>query len=145
MDFGALPNLHARVEGPLNFRLILQPVMALIFAWRDARIDTREGATPYFHRILLRPGERGQTLASAWSSLGIMLALAVALDCAFQWMTRGQVSLLMALAVAGLLCVLPYTMVRGPAARLMRARLRRTAGAGKNPDKNRDTEPETRP
>jgi hypothetical protein len=40
--------LLARVQGPMNFRFLLQPAVAVFFAFRDARRDMREGLPPFF-------------------------------------------------------------------------------------------------
>jgi hypothetical protein len=41
-------DLVARLTGPFAFRFILQPVMGLIFAWRDGVQDAKAGRPPYF-------------------------------------------------------------------------------------------------
>lgn len=41
-------DLIDRVSGPMRFRLILQPVMAVIFAIRAGLKDAKEGRPPYF-------------------------------------------------------------------------------------------------
>jgi hypothetical protein len=47
-------NMIARVEGPMNFRLFLQPTMATIFAIRSGLKDAREGRPVYFWSIFWR-------------------------------------------------------------------------------------------
>ena len=37
-----------RVEGPLHFRLVLQPVMAVLLAVRDGRADAKAGKKTVF-------------------------------------------------------------------------------------------------
>ena len=51
-------NLAGRVHGPMNFRLILQPLTAIIFAIRDGRKDGRDGRPPYFLALITERGPR---------------------------------------------------------------------------------------
>jgi len=41
-------NLLGRVGGPMTFRIILQPIMAAIFAVRSGLKDAKEGKPAYF-------------------------------------------------------------------------------------------------
>ena len=41
-------DLIDRVSGPMKFRLILQPLMAIIFAVRSGLKDAKEGKPAYF-------------------------------------------------------------------------------------------------
>ena len=49
-------NLADRLHGPLTFRLILQPVVAILFAFRDGYHDARAGSVPYFWALFTQPG-----------------------------------------------------------------------------------------
>ena len=54
-----LNDLTGRLTGPMTFRLILQPVMASLMAWRDGTRDAREGRPLYFWTMFTNPlGER---------------------------------------------------------------------------------------
>ena len=110
--------LSQRLNGPFNLRLILQPSMALLFAIRDGRKDAASDATPYLQALTGQKSERRDTLASAWASLSKVLVMAVILDCAFQYATGGSVRIGEALLMACILCAVPYTLMRGPAARI---------------------------
>jgi len=58
-------NLIGRVSGPMKFRLILQPLMAIIFAVRSGLKDAKEGKPPYFWALFTHPAQRRQL---PWSS-----------------------------------------------------------------------------
>ena len=120
METELVTNLTERLNGPFSLRLFLQPSMALLFALRDGRRDAIDGADPYLWRILFQPGERRQTIASAWASVGKVMIIAFALDCAFQYATTHSIVVGEALFIAILLCAVPYTLLRGPAARFSR-------------------------
>lgn len=110
--------LIERINGPFSLRLLLQPAMATLFALRDGRKDAQEGAEPYVQSLFGSQSDRRATLASAWGTLGKILCIAALLDSAFQYTTTGTVSVLQTLLMAFLLCAVPYTLIRGPAARL---------------------------
>jgi len=44
----AIENLFGRLDGPLHFRFIMQPAMAIIFAVIDGVKDAKLGKTAYF-------------------------------------------------------------------------------------------------
>ncbi len=117
MEGDVATELSQRLNGPFSLRLILQPCMALLFAIRDGRKDAASGASPYLRTLVSQPGERRETLASAWTSLSKVLTIAFVLDCTFQYATSGNISVLEAVLMAFLLCAIPYTLMRGPAAR----------------------------
>ena len=48
-------NLLGRVDGPLKFRIVLQPAMAALFAIRDGLKDASEGHTPHMWAIVSQP------------------------------------------------------------------------------------------
>ncbi len=100
-----------RLDGPLHFRFIFQPLMAAFFAIRDGRRDAREGRAPY--RLFTRPEQRSEVLQSSWKSLGKVFIFALILDAIYQylelrWFYPGE-----ALLVALILAVLPYFLLRG--------------------------------
>lgn len=106
-------NLGDRVSGPMHFRVILQPLMAAIFAFRDARRDTREGRTPYFGALLTDPEHRNYLLRNGWKSVGKIFIIALALDAGYQfwvlrWFYPGE-----AVTVALILAIIPYVVLRG--------------------------------
>ncbi len=62
-------HLIGRIDGPLKFRLVLQPSMAMIFAIRDGLKDAREGRVPYFWSIFTEPARRRELILDGWKSV----------------------------------------------------------------------------
>ena len=111
-------NMVGRVHGPMNFRLILQPVMAIIFAIRDGRKDAREGRMPYFWAIFTSPGHRMELLTNGFKSFGKIFILALILDAIYQFITVRWFYPGEAVVTAFILAVVPYVLLRGLAQRL---------------------------
>jgi len=111
-------NLIGRVHGPMDFRLVLQPLMAVFFAIRDGIKDAREGRVPYFWSLFTEPGHRLDLLRNGWKSVAKVFIIAIILDAIYQfivvrWFYPGE-----ALFVAFVLAIVPYVLLRGPANRL---------------------------
>ncbi len=108
-----------RLDGPLHFRFIFQPTMAIIFAVIDGIKDAKMGRAPYFWDIVKKPERRRELMILGWKRFGKIFILAVVLDVIYQikvnhWWYPGET-----LVVALLLAVLPYLIVRGPINRLV--------------------------
>jgi hypothetical protein len=113
-------DLVARVSGPMHFRLILQPAMAAFFAIRSGLADARDGRPPYLWALVSGHGPREALLESGWKSVGRVFILAVALDVVYQLYVQRFVYPLEAVAVAVMLALVPYLVLRGLVTRLAR-------------------------
>jgi hypothetical protein len=114
-----IENLFARLDGPIHFRLIMQPTMAAIFAVIDGVKDARVGKPAYFWEVATSPEHRRKLLKDAWKRVGKIFILAVILDVIYQlkvtrWIYPGET-----LTVAILLAVVPYILLRGPVNRII--------------------------
>jgi hypothetical protein len=109
-----------RFDGPLHFRLFVQPLMAILFAVRDGTRDAREGRSAYLWSLLTDPAQRRYLLESGWKGIGKVFLLAFALDVVYQFMVWHGLKPLQALLTAIVLAVLPYALLRGPINRLVR-------------------------
>lgn len=112
-------NLIGRIQGPMSFRLVFQPVMAVMFAIFDGRKDASEGRAPYFWALFADPGHRRDLLRDGWKSVGKVFTIAFVLDAVYQykvlrWFYPGE-----ALVVAFFLALIPYVLLRGPTNRLL--------------------------
>jgi hypothetical protein len=112
-------NLVARLDGPLHFRLIVQPLMASTFAVIDGLRDAKMGKPAYFWAMLSNPEHRKELLKVGWKRVGKIFILAVILDFAYQikvnhWIYPGET-----LIVATVLAIVPYLILRGPINRLV--------------------------
>ena len=113
-------DMLARVSGPMTFRLVLQPAMAAFFAIRSGLADAREGRPPYLPTLFSGRAVREAALESGWKSVGRVFILAVVLDVVYQLYVLHFVYPLQALAVAFILAIVPYIVLRGLVTRLAR-------------------------
>jgi len=111
-------DLTGRVSGPMKFRLLLQPVMASIFAIRSGLNDARIGKPPYFWSLLTEPAHRADMVKDGWRSVGTVFVLALVLDVAYQITVLRFVYPVEALMVAFALAIAPYLILRGLVNRL---------------------------
>jgi hypothetical protein len=122
-----IESLFARLDGPLHFRLIVQPAMAAIFAVIDGVKDAKLGKPAYFWDVVTSPEHRRELIKDAWKRVGKIFILAVILDVVYQlkvthWVYPGET-----LTVAILLAVVPYILLRGPVNRILKWRRNKAA------------------
>jgi hypothetical protein len=117
----------ARVSGPMKFRLLMQPAMSAFFAIRSGLADARNGKTPYFWCLLTDPAQRNEMLKEGWKSIGKIFILAIILDAVYQIIELRFFYVGEAIAVAIILAVVPYLILRGLVTRIAR----REKGAGR--------------
>jgi len=113
-------NLLDRVSGPMKFRLIIQPLMAIIFAVRSGLKDAKDGRPPYFWAIFTDPQNRREMLHDGWKSVGRIFILAIIIDAIYQIIELRWFYPLEALTVAIVLAIIPYLLIRGPVNRIAR-------------------------
>jgi hypothetical protein len=113
-------NLGDRVDGPMTFRLILQPMMAALLALRAGLKDAREGQPAYLWTVFTDPVNRADLLREGWKSIARVFLLAVIMDVIYQWIVLSWIYPGEALLVAILLAVVPYVLIRGPVNRIAR-------------------------
>jgi hypothetical protein len=112
-------NMAARVSGPMKLRLLLQPAMAAFFAIRSGLLDARSGKPPYFWSLATDPTQRADLIKDGWKSVGKVFILALVLDVVFQLIELHFVYPGEAVAVAFILAIAPYLVLRGLVTRLM--------------------------
>jgi hypothetical protein len=113
-------DLLERPRGPYAFRLLFQPLIALLLAVRDGIHDAKTGRSPYFWSVVHDPDERAARVREAFRATAKVGGLALAIDAAYQlkvhsWIYPGE-----ALGIALLLALVPYSLIRGPVDRLTR-------------------------
>ena len=114
-------NLTGRLDGPMKFRFLLQPTMAIIFAIKAGLKDARESRPPYFWTIFTEPSQRRELLRNGWQAVSKVFIVAVVMDAVYQylvfsWFYPGE-----AVIVAFILAFVPYLLIRGPVNRIARA------------------------
>jgi hypothetical protein len=123
-------NLFARLDGPLHFRIIAQPAMAIIFAIIDGLRDAKSGKPAYFWALLTATDHRKELLKEGWVSVGKIFFIAVILDVIYQLDVHSSVYLGETLVVAFTLAILPYVLLRGPINRVIRLGKKKTIDPG---------------
>jgi hypothetical protein len=115
-------DLIGRATGPMTFRLILQPLMALVCAYRDGAHDARAGRPPYLYTILTDPGERMELLREGFKAVARIIVLGVVMDAIYQVIVFQRIYPLELIVIVLLLAFVPYLLFRGPFNRLARRR-----------------------
>jgi hypothetical protein len=116
----ATEQLVGRLSGPMKFRLILQPVMAILFAILAGLRDVRQNKQPFFWQLLTEPKERRRLIHSAWRNLWRVLIFAFLIDSVYQIYVFKFYYPFQSLIVAFVLAVVPYIIIRGPVTRIFR-------------------------
>jgi hypothetical protein len=111
-------NLIARSTGPMNFRLIIQPVVASFLAIRSGLKDARNDRPAFLWSVATDPTYRFAFLRHGWKDVGKVFLLAVVLDAIYQLLVQRGVYILELLIVVAILAVAPYLLIRGPVNRL---------------------------
>ena len=114
--------LMSRPAGPLKFRFVLQPAVAIFLAVRCGLKDSREDKPPFFAAFFSEPAQRMQLMHDGWKSIGRLFLLAVALDCIYQIIVLHWIYPFETLVVATVLAIFPYVLVRGPVNRIASSR-----------------------
>jgi hypothetical protein len=129
----ACAQLLGRAGGPLNFRFILQPAVAVCIAIRAGLKDAKANRPAYLSSLLDGSGQRRALLSAGWKDIGAVFAGAVVLDTVYQVAVYHWFYPLQALIVAFTLAFIPYAVVRGPVSRIASRRRRTTLQPEKRP------------
>jgi len=113
-----------RTSGPFAFRFVLQPLMAVFYAYRDGSHDARAGRPPYFRSIVTDPDNRRTLLLGGLKSVSRVVAFGVIIDFLYQVIEFRAFRPLEMIVIVLLLAFVPYLLLRGPFNRFMRGRLR---------------------
>jgi hypothetical protein len=115
-----LENLIARLDGPLHFRFVFQPLVATILGVIDGVKDARAGKPAYFWAVLSTHKSRGELVKKGWRSVGKVFIVAIILDSVYQLEVHSTIYAGELLIVAFMLAIVPYLLVRGPVNRIVR-------------------------
>ena len=77
-------DLVGRLTGPMTFRLILQPAMAMVYAVHDGVRDARNGRPAYFWSVLAHSGDRGPLLTEGAKAVARVITLGAVMDATYQ-------------------------------------------------------------
>ncbi|MET0530647.1 MAG: hypothetical protein ABW003_20325 [Microvirga sp.] len=109
-----------RPGGPMSFRFLLQPTMAVIAAIHDGISDVRTHRSPYLRTILSDSAQRGDRLREGLFATARIILLGIGMDAIYQWRVLGTFYPGEALIITFLLVVVPYLLLRGPVSRAAR-------------------------
>ena len=115
-------NLIGRSNGPMSFRLIIQPAVAIIFAIRSGLRDARNGQPPFLWTILSNAGQRRELLRHGWRDVGTVFIVALILDAIYQVVVHSAIYSIELFLAATILALVPYALLRGLVTRLARRR-----------------------
>jgi hypothetical protein len=111
-------NLYARVTGPMNLRLIIQPAVATVLAIRAGLRDAHQNRAPFLWAVLWNPAHRHELLRQGWKDVGKVFILSTILDVVYQLMVHRGVYSLELLITVVTLAIVPYVLLRGPISRI---------------------------
>ena len=77
--------IMSRPAGPLGFRFLLQPAMAMLYAIRDGRRDARQQRPAYFWAIFTEPGSAWPLLREGRKAVGRVIVLGIVMDVIYQF------------------------------------------------------------
>lgn len=117
------------LTGPLSFRFILQPAVAILLGVRDGRLDAKAGEPPFALDIVLHFRTRKARLGQALRSTAIAISAGVVIDAVAQYLLFRNIFPAQALFVGTVIIALPYVLARGLTNRAVRHR-RRDRGPG---------------
>lgn len=106
-------NLVGRLHGPMQFRLFLQPLMAVILAFIDGKKDAALNKPAYGWTLLANPSKRKELMREGWKRVRNVFILACVLDVGYGLAVLGMVYPGETLVVAFLLAIVPYYLFRG--------------------------------
>jgi len=126
-------DLIGRPDGPMGFRLILQPAVAIILAIRAGMRDARDGRPPFLWAVLSNQGLRRELIRQGWKDVRNVFIIALVLDSIYQVIVHSSIYALELLVTATILAFVPYVIVRGLVTRLARrSAVSRTDGRSGN-------------
>jgi hypothetical protein len=130
-------HLLGRFGGPLNFRLVVMPLMVTFLAIRAHRRDVRDGKGTFLWAFFKSPTERRRLLRSGLRDFGKVFVVACVIDTTYQILVLKSFYPGEMLVVAVVCAIVPYFLVRGPITRLAQMLIRSRARAAGTEGGNR--------
>ena len=124
-------NLVGRLGGPMSFRFLMQPAVAIFFAIRAGVKDARENKPTFLGCALSNPRSWSPRMRQSWKDVGAVFIVALILDAIYQIVVQSGIFTLELLITATVLALVPYMVLRD-----LVARVARWAGVGKHADRS---------
>ena len=77
-------NFVDRLGGPMSFRFLMQPAMAIFFAVRAGLNDARQNNPTFLGCALSNPSSWRARMRLSWKDVGAVFIIAVILDAIYQ-------------------------------------------------------------
>lgn len=110
----------------MRIRLVLQPIMAALFAIRAGLRDAREGRRPYLWAVVWATSDkldRREMIRHGWKDVGRVFVLAIGIDLIYQATVLHAFRPGEAVFLGIVLAIVPYLIFRGVVNRALRRRL----------------------
>ncbi|MCD4786218.1 MAG: hypothetical protein K8T10_20540 [Candidatus Eremiobacteraeota bacterium] len=108
-----IDNIAARLTGPINFRFIVQPLVAIALGVRDGIMDAREGTPPFLFDLVSKPQNRKRQLKSTLKSILNSVIISIVIDGIAQYLIFKHVRPVPAIIVGTFVIAVPYALARG--------------------------------
>jgi hypothetical protein len=124
-------NFVDRLGGPMSFRFLMQPAMAIFFAVRAGLKDARQNNPTFLGCALSNPSSWRALMRLSWKDVGVVFIVAVILDAIYQVAVHSGIFALELLITATVLALVPYMIARD-----LTTRVARWTGVGKPADRS---------
>ena len=117
-----LNNVGIRHEGPMSFRLYLQPAMSLIYAVIAGVRDAKAGKQPFvIDGLILGKTKRSrkELFKELWKDVGKVFLLAAIMEIIFEIIEFKTVHPFEVIKVSFFLAIVPYLIFRGTVNRIV--------------------------
>ncbi|HMQ67769.1 MAG TPA: hypothetical protein PKA90_02495 [Ignavibacteria bacterium] len=114
-----LDAVDIRHNGPMSFRIIIQPLVSLVYAVIAGIKDAKADKPPFLKALILGKASRRDLLKELWKDVGKIFILATVLEIIFELIVFKTVHPLEVLRVGFFLAILPYLIMRGPVERIV--------------------------
>ena len=119
-------DLVGRIDGPMKFRIFLQPLASIYFAYKAGKRDASSGEVPYFYGLLFAKGEKKALIKQGWKDVGKVFIMALVIDIIYQIVliykfgTQTTIYPVETIVTSIMLSFVPYLLFRGLFNRLLR-------------------------
>jgi hypothetical protein len=105
--------IAARITGPLGFRFIIQPLVAILLGVLDGIGDNKSGSPPYVVHFFTHPEKRWALLKSAGVSALKPIIVGIIIDAIAQYLIFNTIHPMEAVVVGTMIIAIPYVITRG--------------------------------
>jgi len=105
--------IMARITGPMSFRFMIQPCVAIILGIRDGIMDAKAGTLPIIADFIFNPEDRKENFKSALKSLTKPIIIGTVLDMVAQYLIFQHIRIIPAAIVGVFVMAVPYVLARG--------------------------------